>query len=506
MSRLSRNISFNLIGQLLIVALGFWGTRLVFHRLGDEALGLLYVALAIYAVLLPILDLGVSSTIVREVACHFGSDPKYLSALVRTGTLFYWSGYAVLGLGIWFASPWLVSHWINLKTMEPHVAVEALRILALALLLMLPRSFYSNLIRGGERMEFNNLIEVGTTALQQGGTILVVMSGGGIVAIAYCYLGSLVLSNLVYIVLTAQFFSWKAMLPGFSSQIVTRNLSYTSHMAAFSILAMVQMESDKALVTKLLPIGLVGFYGVAQTMVARVSRVPGAINQAAFPNFSALFHNGDRPGLMRQYHRLQDLVCYGLVPIFAAIIFAAKPLYTYLLNSQAAQSLLLPTTLLCVGWYMNGTVNMPLTLSLAVGRPDINSRLNFYAIFITLPATAWFIWKWGIVGAGLSSVCYHLYVYSYAVRRWSSECMGISPRLWYLHVLKFLLLAPSTYGAGWLVMDRFGLGSTLGLAGIYLVATAAYLSVGYLLLGDELRQGFNGVRGRLTYGLSRALL
>ena len=503
MSKVSKNILFNLVGQLLIVLLGFWGTRLVFHKLGDEALGILYFALAIYAVLLPILDLGVSSTIVREVACHRHTDPKYLFDLVRTGTLFYWSGYAALSAGVWITAPWLVSRWINLKAFDASEAVHALRILALALLLMLPRSFYSNLIRGMEHMEFNNFIEVGTTALQQGGTILILMYGGGLVHIAYCYLASLLLSNLAYIAITGYFFSWRSLFPGFTSGVLNRNLSFTSHMAAFSVLAMIQMESDKALISKLLPIGLVGFYGLAQTMVARVSRVPAAINQAAFPNFSALFHKGDQIGLMRQYHRLQDLVCYGLVPIFAAIIFAARPLFTYLLNAQASQMLLLPTALLCVGWYMNGTVNMPLALSLAVGRPDINARLNFYALFITLPATAWFIWKWGLVGAGLSSVFYHLYIYGYAVRRWASECMGMPASAWYFHVLKFLLVAAVTYGSMWLVFERIDKDSIVCLASAYLLGSIAYLCGAYLVLGEDLRQGFVGLRGKVAGGVLR---
>jgi len=275
-------------------------------------------------------------------------------------------------------------------------------------------------------------------------------------------------------------------------------------MAAFAILAMVQMEADKALVSKFFSIGLVGFYGVAQTLVARVSRVPGAINQAAYPNFSNLFQRDDRAGLMREYRRLQDLVCYGLVPIFAAVIFASQPLFKYLLSADAARILLLPTALLCLGWYLNGTLNTPFTLSMAVGRPDINARQNLYALFFVLPVTGLLVWKWGLVGAGLSSVFYHLFAYCYSARRWAAECMGIAPRGWYLHVLRVLALAVASYGTMWLILKLYRQSSVASsLAVSYVLATILYLWFAYHAIGQDLRDGFFGWRMKLADGVLR---
>lgn len=500
MSKLSKNIAFNLIGQALVVALGFWGTRLVFHQLGDEALGILYFSIAIYTVLTPILDLGISATVVREVARHLQNDREYVLRLTRTAAFFYWSTYALLALGIYVIAPWLVSRWITLKTLDAQMALHALRILALGWLLMLPRSLYSSLLRGIQRMEFNNLIDVGMIVLQQAGTIVVLIRGGGIVEVAYCYLVSLVFCILAYIATAARFLSWRAFLPGFSRDVIRKNSVYTFWVGAYSLLATVQMEFDKVLMSKLVPVGLLGFYGIAQTMVSRVGRIPGAVTLAAFPNLSVLFHNRDRMGLMREYCRLQDLICYGLVPLFAAIIFAARPLFTYLLNAHAAQILFLPTFLLCMGWYMNATLNIPAVLALAADRADIGAKQNFYALFIVLPVSAWFIWKWGLVGAGLSMVFYHLYAYSYGARRIASECLGMPPGDWYLHVVKILGLASVTYGVAWLILAVSRQSSIPSLAGAYVLASVAYVWTAYLAMGDELRAGFIGWRERIAGG------
>ncbi len=115
---------------------------------------------------------------------------------------------------------------------------------------------------------------------------------------------------------------------------------------------------------------------------------------------------------MSQYRKLQDLLCFGIVPVFAAIPFAVLPLFSYILNEEAAHLLLLPTTLLCVGFYMNGTMTVSHAFSLAVGKPGISARQNFYALFTVLPVTALLIYYLGLTGAGfrgvLSELCLFL--------------------------------------------------------------------------------------------------
>jgi len=503
MSRVSKNIIYNLVGQALIVALTFWGTRLVFRQLGDEVLGILYFAIATNNVLIQVLDLGVSSTIIREVSRHISSDREYVIQLTRTSVLFYWLSYACLGLLLWLAVPWVVHQWINLSHLNPAPAVRALRLLALSLLLMLPRSLYSNLLRGVERMEFNNIIDAASTALRQGGTILIVLRGGGLVEIAYFYVVALIVSIGAYVLVAARFFPWRAFLPGFSGEVFRRNVSFTSQMGAYSVLATVQMECDKVLVSRFMPVGLMGFYGVAQTIVTRVIIIPSAVIQAAFPKFSTLFQNRDQKGLTREYRRLQDLVCYSLVPAFAAVIFAARPLYTFLFNAQAAQILLLPTALLCLGFYMNGTLNIPTVFSVAVDRPDINLKQVSYAFFFGPLVTAALIWKWGLTGAGLSIVIYYLFAYVYGGRRWASECIGIAPLDLYMHVLKIFVLALVTYGAAWLILVLRGETSIVSLVAAYTVASAVYLYSAYLAMGNELRQGLIAWRAQLTSGVLR---
>src|SRR3979409_2221399 len=142
---------------------------------------------------------------------------------------------------------------------------------------------------------------------------------------------------------------------------------------SISLLSAIYTQADKVFVSKLLPLGSFGYYAFASGVVSRATLVTSAIAQAAFPSFSQLMRQGDRQTLQVQYRKLQELLTFATVPIFAGITFAALPLFSYLFNSSIAHMLLLPTALLCLGWYMKGTLKIPYVFSLALGQPQISS-------------------------------------------------------------------------------------------------------------------------------------
>src|SRR5437868_6824793 len=120
MSRVGRNIIYNFAGQGLLLLLGLVAVRFVFRQLGGDALGIIYAAATVSAVLSGVLELGVSATIVREVAAKVDSDLGYVRRLIRTASLFYWSAYLLVALVIFFGAPVFIHRW--LRRSEEHTS------------------------------------------------------------------------------------------------------------------------------------------------------------------------------------------------------------------------------------------------------------------------------------------------------------------------------------------------------------------------------------------------
>ncbi len=498
MTRLTKNVIYNVAGQGVVLLLSLFAVRFIFRRLGDDVFGIIFFNLVLTSVLTNALELGVSATIVREISRHFESERIYVRDLIRSASLLYWAIGLLLVAIVWAAAPLLVTHWVNLKTIGPGTAATILRILSVTALVALPKSLYASLIRGRQMMGLNNAVDVGTAIVQQTGILLLLLAGGRVYVVAAWISVSATLGIIAYILVAARLFGWGFLAPSFSRYVARRNIDFTSQMMVISVLSLVHVQAAQLIVSKLLPIAEFGFYGFASSMANRATFVTGAVAQAAFPSFSGLIGSDLRPILLRQYRKLQDLVCYGTLPLFTGICFAAVPVYTYLFNAGVAQRLLLPTAFLALGTWMNATLNIPYMLSLAMGKPEIAARLNLYALICVLPVTAALIFVFGLPGAGFSWVFYHLFGYAYVAPRICRECLNSGTWAWYLHVLKVMGLASLTYGPAWFLVSATGSFSIPIVILAYATAAVAFGVGAYLMIGADLRQSIQRLLGTLV--------
>ncbi len=488
MSRLYKNIIYNLIGRGLLLILGLVSIKYIFKQLGEDALGIIYFTSMMNVVICAVLEMGISSTTVREISGSVKTEPEYINNLIRTFSLFYWTAYIILGVTFFFIAPVMVEKWINLKTMDTATATTVLRILGITSLIALPKSFYTCIFSGLQRMEFINFIDVFTTAFQQIGTILIISLKGSLFYVVYWFASCYLFRLLIYIVSASYFFSLQTLCPGYSVSVIKRNWHFASRMMATTIIATVHTQIDKLIISKLLPVGVLGYYSLAYANVSKGTLLTGAISQAVYPVFSELYQSGNHIALMSKYRKMQDLLCFGIVPIFAAIPFVALPLFSYILNENIAIQLILPITFLCIGFYMNGTLTIPYMISLAIGEPGIAARLNFYCLFFIPPAAFLLINFFGLTGAGFSFVFYHILAYSYGVPLICSKCLKIRVSEWFIHVIRIYILIGLSYGVSGILVKFFCTPTIISLLTAYLGASVIYLAGAYFLIGEELRE------------------
>jgi O-antigen/teichoic acid export membrane protein len=488
MTRLTKNVVYNVVGQGAVLVMSLIAVRFIFRRLGDDVFGIIVFNLVLTSLLTNALELGISTTIVREVSRHYQSDRTYVRDLVRSASFLYWVVGLLLVAVIWASAPLITAHWLNLRTITPGSATLILRILSATALVALPKALYASLFRGRQLMEINNGIDVGTALAQQGGVLLLLLAGQNVYLVAAWISASVVLGILAYIIVASRLFGWAFLVPLVSLYALRRNFAFTSRMMTVSLLSLIHTQAAQLMVSRLLPVVQFGFYGLASSTVNRATFVTGAVSQAAFPSFSGLTESDSRRQLLSQYRKLHDLVCYGTMPLFVGIGFAAIPTYTYVFTPSVAQLLLLPTAFLALGTWMNATLNIPYMLSLAMGKPEIAARLNIYALVCVLPVTAGLTFVFGLAGAGFSWVFYHLFAYAYMVPRISRECLAGEPWAWYRHVVVVVGLAAVTYGPAWVVLMATAAPSVVGTLVAYLVGSVLFGIGAYVMIGPELRQ------------------
>lgn len=405
----------------------------------------------------------------------------------------------VILIAVYLASPSLVHAWINVKTTDPQTATTMIRILGISAAVALPRVLYGSLFRGLERMGLNNLIDVSVSAVQQFGIVVLLPLGATNIGVSSWIAGLATVGTLIYAIVAGRLFGWRSLMPGYSPDAIRRNVLFSGHMTAISLLALVQTQADKVVVSKLLPVADLGLYGFASSTVGRAAIVTSAITQAAFPSLSRLFKTGNQQELLSQYRKLHDLIMFGTLPLYAGIIFAATPAYTILFSANAAQRLLVPTAFLCFGYLMNAAITMPYLISISVGMPQIASRMNMLALFVVLPLTVALIYLFGLVGAGLSWTFYNAFAMAYLVPRVCKACLDMRPSAWFASFLRVVCLGAIAYGLTWVLIAVPGSLSIASLVLAYAISSAVFFAAAYALIGPELRDTVQRLPQRLFH-------
>jgi O-antigen/teichoic acid export membrane protein len=432
--------------------------------------------------------MGICSTVTREISANLHINQKYIRDFIQTASLFFWSVYVLLAIGIIIGAPFIIGKWVNLATIDTATAIKVLQIMGAGILIGIPISLYSSLLAGLQRMEFTNSIDVSSMALRQIGIIVIINLGGGLITVAWWFALCFIIDLLAYFCVCAKFFSWQSLVPRYSLYVIQQNGKYISRMIPLSILGMVHTESDKAIASKLLSIGTFGYYSFSSNIARAGTVLANVVSQTAFPSFSALFKLGDRVNLSRQYRKLQDLVCFGGIPIFAGIIFFASPLFAYVFNEEISHSLIFPTAILVVGFWMNTTLGVPYFFSLACGKPGISVRSNFFALLFVLPILLLIVYFFGLNGVSFSWILYSLFSYIYFIPRVCSQCLLISSKSWFFHILKVITLAIIIYGVEWTIIMIFDIYLIPFLLLLYALATAIFLVSAYFMIGKDLKE------------------
>lgn len=491
-SKLTANIAWNLVGQGSVLLLGIIGVRLIYSHLGQDALGIIYFTQTLNYVVCLILEGGVCSTTVRELSMSIGKDRRYVRQLVRTASLLYWSAYGLAAVIIWLCAPILVRHWLTLGMMEPSAAVHLLRVLGCSVILALPRSLYVSVFRGMQRMEIPNLVDTTSLGVQQIGIVAVLALGGGLSAVMHWIAGTYILGVLAYIVIASRFLTVRALVPGLDRKVLQKNWQYSRDMMFISLLGGLCTQADKAMISVLLPVREIGLYGFAYSMVSKGALFTNSVVQAALPSFSELLGAGSREAALVQYKKLQNTLCWVMLPVFAGLAFIAPVVLRFALDHDAAVRLFIPLLLLSFGFYLNAALYVPYVFSVADGRPRITVRSNLIAVVLVLP-TAWALThRFGLRGAAVTWVLYQLVGCVYGIPRIYSHCLHRSGRDWYRTTLQAFGLGFLVYGTAWAVAWRLG-ASASALVAAYFLGTCLFGFIGYRRLGDELRVGLGRV-------------
>ena len=404
MTRLRLNVLSNLVGTGWLALVQILVVPIYLQLLGVEGYGVIGFYLTLQGTL-RILDLGLSSTVNRELARYSVNAQMAREArdFTLTFELLYWAISVVVAVVLWFAAPFLVHYWLQAGSIPAGTLEHAVRNMGILAALQWPLSLYQGGLSGLERQPLLNVIRGAMTTMMAVAGVLVLYL---IAAEITLFFWSQIVVAAVHVIVTRAAL-WRN-LPRASAQpridpaLVLKVHRFAAGVTGITLCSVVLAQADKIILSKTLSLEMFGYYTVASVGATALAALSAPIFNAMFPRLTALVAQGHEAAVRPLFRLTSQFVAVATVPAALVIsVFAPEILLIWTRNEATAASAAPILAILVIGSALNSLMYVPYALQLAYGWTRLAFTLNLALAAAMVPALLIAVVNYGAIGAAV---------------------------------------------------------------------------------------------------------
>jgi len=373
--------------------------------MGKEAYGLVGV-FAILQILFQVLDVGLSQTLVREIACYRGgaSTVDELNHLVRAMKVFLTTGAILAAACVIVAAPKIASDWLRIQNLDIDQVTLAVRLMAGIAGLKLSSATYRSVITGAEdQVWLNGFVAISNT-FRYVCVLPILERFGATPGIFFSYQLGLALLEVGVLAGRAH-----AIVPDVDAArrwyrinwwSLRRIGRFATAVALTSTIWIAITYLDRLLLSRMLPLSEFGFYSVAMTAASSVTLIAIPLSSALLPRMAKLSSEKQETELLQLYRIFTRLASSLAFSVAIILVFSSKEiLFLWTNNLDLANYGSVPAAIYALGNAIFVAAAFPYYLQYSKG--DLRLHLWGICLFVILyvPAVVWLIFSFSTVGA-----------------------------------------------------------------------------------------------------------
>lgn len=406
MHKFSLNTVSNLFSRLWSMLAIYIFIPFYINELGESAYGLVSFFATLQSTL-NVLGLGLANTLRREFAA--GADNELNSIrkykLLRSVELLYFGIGIVIVLICSLGSDFISNNWLNIEQLNPNMVSTVIMLMGISIALQLIANLYAGCLFGLEYQVQANMLCVMWSLGKNVGALGVLVLIQPDLRLFYSWH---IITDILYLILLRVSVKKRIRIEsrGKWKMHDLQNLStiwkYTVGILFISLVALVNRQLDKVIISKFLSLTELGAYNAATTLGNLTSIVPAAVYTAIFPRFTKAVTTGNREQLIGEFKLTNRIVNIFTSCMIAFIGMFSVPLVRVWTGSEIYAGLLyFVGGLVVFAAGMTELQQIPYSLALAHGNTKINVFVGGIFIPIVAITTVLGIKNNGLVGAGM---------------------------------------------------------------------------------------------------------
>jgi O-antigen/teichoic acid export membrane protein len=400
--QLFRNVTFSYITYLIGLLTTLILTRVLLHHLGAGLYGLWIVLLALVSYL-GLLDVGVSTAAVQRIArLMTDHDTSAVADVIRTVWVFFAASGLVAVIVTVVLAPF-ISSFLHLGHISSATAGTALIILGVMTAIIFLAAVPNAVLFGSGRSDRLSQIGLLTFVLSQVGQIVVVILGGGLIALAIVSLVGVCLGLAISAALVGRVTGSSIRHGHFDRSVLRELLSFGGMQAVIALAGVVAYQLDALVIGVILPVAKVAPYNIGLSTSSLTRSVSTQGTNLLIPTYAHLEVVGNRE---RQAWYFFRSVMIGLaisVAMTIALIAFGYPILQLWLGSVPAKSYEIVVALGIVT-----TLQLPghqcFIFLTGIGRNRVLLRLSIIGAIVNLGGSIGATFWLGPVGPAIGSL------------------------------------------------------------------------------------------------------
>ncbi len=385
---LKKNVIANYFGSGWTSVMNIVFVPYYIQYLGMEAYGLI----GFYAMLqacLTLLDMGMSTTLSREMARFTGGTHTSLSIrdLLRSLEILCFSIAGVYVLGIWLSADWVAQRWLQANQLPAATVAQAFLVMGGVTALRFIEGLYRGAILGLQKQVIFNLATAFMATMRGLGAVAVLAWVQPSIQAYFIWQGVVSIATLaVFIIVVYSNLPAADRSGRFCRQELRKVWRFAGGVMATTFLAIILTQVDKMILSKLLPLEEFGNYSLVVTVSNVLAMLIAPITQAHYPRMTELISQNRLDELGKTFHRGAQL---GTVACGAAAMtlffFGERIIAIWTGNSELAAKVFPLLKIMTCGTLLNSLWHMPYVAQLAYGWSSFAAKVNLIAVIVLIP-------------------------------------------------------------------------------------------------------------------------
>jgi O-antigen/teichoic acid export membrane protein len=423
---IARNVLFNWLGTIANMAVGFFLSPFILHRLGDVAFGVFVLANSVVAYL-GLLDLGMQSSVLRFVSKgHTKGDHEGASDAISAAL---WVRLQVSALALLLSAGIAVvfPHVFKVPADLANDARIAILIIGVITAISMSVGVVGGVISALNRYDLQNYVNLLQTAIRVVGVVFVLRTGHGIVGIALSELVATVAGNLLLVWIARRLYpELRIQLKKPKRETLRQIWSYSFYAFLTTIAVQLVYQTDNLVVGAFVSASAVTFFAIANNLCRYATQMVSSMGGTFVPAASTYEAAGDTASLLMLYKNGTRATLMISLPILITFIVRGPSFIGLWMGPEYAHSSGIVLIILSIALFFSYANRTAGAIAFGVEKHKTTALWSIGEGVANLALSILLVHWYGIYGVAIGTMVPSLVVQVILWPRYISKLVGLS--------------------------------------------------------------------------------